>query len=778
MHAHILAIKWQLMPKKQAKAHASAREVQQNLRGGRRRLAAVIALLIVLPLVVYGRVVAFDFVNYDDWQYVTKNPRIADGLTADNVVWAFTTVEMSNWHPLTYLSYLLDGELFGVRSGAFHAVNLLFHVANTLLLFVVLRRMTGAEWQSALVAALFAIHPQHVESVAWVSERKDVLSVFFGLLALGSYVNYARRGSWKWYVLALILFACSLLSKPTLVTFPCLLLLLDWWPLGRSRSRNCGQSTVGTTDPESSVADETTNKIQQQSATTKRPKSPRQTGSARRSTNGCEARGWASLVLGKVPFFLLALGFSIVAVFAQGDAVSRIGGYGLAPRIGNALVAYGLYVVRLFWPVGLAVMYPHPGTSIPMWQIAVAVLFLSAATGTVVVLRKSQPYLIVGWFWFLGTMVPMIGIVQVGLQQMADRYAYFPLIGLYWALTWGIAEFAARHRRRVPLVSAVAAAGVLALAITAWIQVGFWRNGETLFRRALDVTTKNPIAHINLAQALHDDALQNRDGKNLEEVARNLDEAIDHYREALRLDDRQPTAHKNLAQALSSRSQLTNGRSDQRTLEAAIHHYRAGLRLEPNAPDNDTVHFEVGNLLADLGRFPEAAAEYRQALELSPDYAAAHLYLGRVLADQNRYAQAIEQHEQALGIEPGWSEAIRQLARVHQQFGSALASQGSLDDAIRHFRQSLELRPSSASGHFLLARALAQAGQPDEAVAQFTLALERRPDSAEAHYELGLLLLQLGRRDAAIHHLREAVRLKPEDSEARRNLERALSEAK
>ncbi len=740
------------MPKKQAKAHASAREIPPDLRGGRWRLAAVIALLIVLPVAVYGRVVGFDFVNYDDWEYVTQNPRIAEGLTAETVAWAFTTVEMSNWHPLTYLSYLLDAQLFGVRGGAFHAVNLLFHVANTLLLFAVLTQMTGAAWRSALVAALFAIHPQHVESVAWISERKDVLSVFFGLLAVGAYVKYARGNSMKWYALAFLSYGCSLLCKPTLVTLPCLLLLLDWWPL--QRSKTLGSEAGGIADLPSPF--------------------PTSADSGARQPR---ARNWMHLILEKVPFLLLAALFSAVAVFAQGHAVASIHENSFTERLGNAAVAYCLYIVRLFWPVGLAVMYPHPGSSLPAWQIAASILFLSAGTAGVVGLRKNHPYLAVGWFWFLGTMVPMIGFIQVGVQQMADRYAYFPMIGLYVALAWGASALAGSDANRRRAACIAAAVFMLGLAGAAWVQVGYWRNGETLFRRTLKVTTNNPIAHINLAQALHHDVLQS-EFKDRTAAIEKLDDAIAHYEEALRLDDRYATAHKNLAQALSLRYQLANESAGQRTLEVAIQHYSEGIRLEPEAATNDVAHFEIGNLLASLKRFREAEAEYERALELSPDYAAARLNLGRVLAEQNRFSEAIQQHEKSLEIVPGWPDAIRELSRTHQQFGAALASQGKFDEAIVQFRQSLELTPSSARGDFLLARALSETGRFDEAVNHFELALEHRPDNADYHYEFALLLLKLERRAAALFHLRQAVQLKPDSADARRMLERVSAGAK
>jgi tetratricopeptide (TPR) repeat protein len=490
-------------------------------------------------------------------------------------------------------------------------------------------------------------------------------------------------------------------------------LLIDWWPLGRSTRPSSGDG---------------------------------------------KPRTWTFLAVEKLPMLVAVIVLSAVVVRAQGTAVAQVAALGTSTRLMNAVVAYAKYILQTFWPTGLTVFYPHPGESIALWQVLAAGALLVGVSVVAIAFRRRLPYLFVGWFWFVGTMVPMIGVVQVGLQQMSDRYTYFPCIGLYLAATWLVADWASDRPTLKRCLAPAAATVLVVLAGLSWKQVGYWRDSETLWRRALAVTTGSSVAHINLAQSLHVEAERDEDQQKLAE-------AIDHYEEALRFDPRSYTAHINFARALATRARLTGGDQKQ-DLEAAIVHYREGLRLAPHAPERQTVHFRLGNVLAELGRFPQAVEEFRQAIAIRPEYAAAHLQLGRVFADLNQFPQAIEESKRAIELEPDWRDAVNQLSRIHRQYGQILASQGNLDAAIEQLRRAVQLAPSSPSSRYGLAKALARKGLADEAIENYRQAVAQRPNVPEAHYELGVLLLERGQREAGVGHLRTAVRLRPDYREA------------
>ncbi len=472
-------------------------------------------LLLALTWAAYQSVRRYEFVDYDDDRYVTANPRIQQGLNWQNAVWAMTAMEVANWHPLTWLSHMTDCQLYALNPSGHHLTNLLLHLVNVLLLFHVLQLMTRALWPSALVAALFAVHPLNVESVAWIAERKNLLSTLFWLLAMWAYVLYARHKGWRRYLLVLVLFVLGLMSKPMLVTLPCVLLLLDYWPLGRLSGR----------------------------------------------------RDALRLLLEKVPLFILSAASSFITVKAQRmDGALDAKVLPLGARISNALVSYLGYIYKMIWPTRLAVLYPHPGETLPRWHAVTAALILIGLTILIVRGSRKYPYLIVGWLWYLGTLVPVIGIVQVGGQAMADRYAYVPLIGLFIIIAWGTRDLTRALTHRSYWLAAAAALVLIALTMTTWRQLRYWQNSITLFEQAIRVTDDNAIAQNNLGAVLV------RQGR--------LDEGLVHLNEAVRLNPSYGTAYDNIAVTLYQQGNIA-GQDENRTQEA-IDLYRRALELKPN----------------------------------------------------------------------------------------------------------------------------------------------------------------------------------------------------
>ena len=501
-----------------------------------------------------------------------------------------------NWHPLTWLSYMLDYELFRLNPAGYHIVNLLFHIANSLLLFLILHRMTKALWQSAFVAAVFAIHPLHVESVAWVAERKDVLSTFFWMLTMGSYVFYVQRRELKRYLLTLFFFALGLMAKPMLVTLPFVLLLLDYWPL---RRLTIGKSSVNEhTQSEKSL--NTRSKKKERGRNTKKPEHVNKT---EKQTRQRPAIG--HIILEKVPFFVLSLASSIVTYIAQqkSGAVGSLQSYPLSARIANAIVSYCGYIGKIVWPENLAVLYPYPGM-LPTWQVIGAVLFLVITTSLIIRTAKRYPYLTTGWLWYLGTLVPVIGLVQVGVQAMADRYTYVPIIGVLIMVAWGVPELLKKWRHRNAALATLAVIILCIFSFVTWKQVQYWQNSITLFTHALDVTSNNYTAHGNLGHSLL------TQGK--------IEEAIHHYSEALRICPNCYDENNNLGIALQ----------EQGRVEEAISHYVEAIRLNPNYIK---AYVNLGEALASQGKFTEAMALFSKALQIKPDSAEAHYNLGTML---------------------------------------------------------------------------------------------------------------------------------------------------
>ena len=664
----------------------------------------ICVFLAVCTTAVYWQILSSDFVNFDDQMYVTENSHVQKGLTTENLVWAFASYDVAYWHPLTWLSHMLDCELFGLKAGGHHLTSLILHIANSLLVFWVLRRATGAIWRSALVAALFALHPFNVDSAAWIAERKNVLSTFFWLLTMWAYTSYAYRGGVGRYLLTLLLYALGLLAKPMLVTLPFVMLLLDYWPLKRFRFAPGG--------PEDGIAEP---------GVRERP-----------------FLGAAGLLAEKLPFLAL----SALSVFSFCWAVERPGTAvpaAMVPvrlRIANALVSYLDYMAKMIWPRGLAVYYPYPD-HIPLWQLVTALLLVGCVSVLVLLALKGKRYLAVGWFWYLGTLVPVIGLYQAGLwPAIADRWAYVPLIGLFIMIAWGGGDLAKRLRLPKLAVALLACAWLSALMTATWFQVGHWRNGATLFEHALDVTSGNYIAHYNLGNIM---LRQDRKA-----------EAIEHYKKAVAFHPKYVDGHYNLGIALSAAEQYAE----------AIKEYHTVLRLRQN---HKKVLSRMADALARNGQLDEAIAYYNKSLQHQPNDAEVLNNLALALVKKGQIDEAIKKYTEALEINPDSVEVLNNL-------GNALVKQGELKQAATHYQKALRLRPDFAETLYNLANTLRQMGQFAEAVRYYQEALSLNEDNTDAHYGLGLALAELNEQDEAITHLKKAIQLNPDFAQAHYNL--------
>jgi tetratricopeptide (TPR) repeat protein len=665
--------------------------IQQGHLPRIKTLKLLICLFLVLvTFVAFGQVRNNEFINLDDDLYVTDNPHVQEGLTLRGVLWAFTTMHAGHWHPMTWLSHLFVYDLFGLNPGGHHIANLLFHVANTLLLFLLFQRMTAALWRSGFVAALFALHPLHVESVAWVAERKDVLCAFFWMLTMWAYISYVGKPKFHRYLLVVLCFILALLSKPMAVTLPFVLLLLDYWPLGRLQFVKLKNDD-------------------------------------RRRTSILR------LISEKVPLFFITAVLSWLTILAQskGGAVATIGKLPLKIRIGNALISYVMYISKMLWPKGLAVLYPHP-IMLPLWEVVGAALLLGMLTLLVIRVGQKRPYSIVGWLWYLGTLVPVIGLVQVGVQAMADRFTYLPLIGLFIMIAYGVPDLLIGWRyRRVVLITS-ASLVLLILMITTLSQVKLWQNSITVFNHTLQVTKDNSIIHNNLGVTL---ARQGKDQK-----------AVVHYKRALEIDPNYADAHYNLGALLARQGKE----------QEAVAQFIETLRIKPDCAQ---AHNDLGIILTKQGKIQEALAHLVEAVRLNPNNAEAHFNLGIALLRQKRIPEAIFYFNQALRINP-------KDAKVHQNLGVVLASQGKTEEAIAHLTQALQINPNNADAHYSLASLLSRQGKDQEAMVHYTESLRINPDDAEAHYQLAEILTRQGKNEEAIVHLTEAVRITPNYGEA------------
>jgi tetratricopeptide (TPR) repeat protein len=691
-----------------------------------------LAILVALVLMVYAPVRAYDFISFDDPSYVSENPHVAGGLTWAGVSWAFTTLHAGYWIPLTWFSYMADVQIAGPGAGAHHATNVLLHLASTLLLFGLLLRLTGAAGRSLLVAALFAVHPLHVESVAWVTERKDALSTVFLMLALRSYVGYVRRPSVARYALVAASFACGLMAKPVVVTLPLLLLLLDVWPLGR--------------------------------VTLAREQGVPAQAAALRVTRVA----WTRAVVEKVPLLLLAVAAGVITFIAQHGAGAVLTAEKAGPglRVATAITACVTYIRKAIWPAGLAVFYPYEPV-IRWWATGAALLVLTIVSFLVLRLRR-QPYLAVGWLWYLVALVPMAGLVQVGSQWMADRFTYVPLIGLVIIVAWGVPALLPSRQRVLAVLSACLVAGYAAVAS---VQVRTWSDDQVLWRHALDVTPDNFMAHNSLGRRLFDQGRTDEAGRHFAETVRlasdfpdghnnlglvflrqgRLDEAIAQFREAIGIG---PTAQAltNLSVALAQRGDLDEATA--RGVEA--------IRLEPGLAE---AQFNVGQTLTRRGRLDEALGHLSEARRLRPDLAATHRALGEVLARLGRLNEAVAACREAVRLDAADADARHGLAAV-------LAAQGHTDEATVEYSEAVRLAPDRAFYQNDLGFALATQGRAAEAIPHFSEAVRLAPTFELAHYYLGLALAGSGRFREAASEFGEVLRLNPRNEGAARALAR------
>jgi Flp pilus assembly protein TadD len=591
----------------------------RGLPEGGDRLTALVGLaLVAATLAVFGPACANQFINYDDPQYVTDNPNVLAGLSRESTRWALTSTEVFNWHPLTWISLQLDCTLYRLRPWGYHLTNVLLHAANTLLLFLALRRLTGVVWPSALVAALFAVHPLHVESVAWVAERKDVLSTFFGLLALAAYARYVERPGLGRYLVVALALALSLMAKPMLVTLPALFLLLDYWPLGRLRF---GQSVAARTIPAAPAA--------------------------------------LALVLGeKLPLFILAAASSLLTVIAQhqGGAMQSLGAIPLNQRAGNAVVSYLRYLGQALWPGGLAPFYPHPLGTLPAWQVAAAAGLLVGITALVLAVARRRPYLAVGWLWYLGTLVPVIGLVQAGYQGWADRYTYVPLIGVFVMLAWGLADLVAwRPVLRGKLVLAIAVA-LLACAVLTVRQIGFWHDSRSLWEQALRVTDNNYLAETNVGVLAMDSAPE---------------KAEEHLRSAVRINPDYPRPYLSLGLLLERQGRIDD----------AISCYAQSLEKDPHQPGTRSV---LAMALWKQGKLEEAIGQLSEATRLGPEVAEAHYHLAFALVRAGRLEEAVVACRRCVQLQP-------RNRKYRQELANLLREQGDVEGAAAESREAERL---------------------------------------------------------------------------------------
>jgi protein O-mannosyl-transferase len=593
----------------------------------------IAAALAFATLAVYGQVISHQFISLDDDVYIRDNPMVIGGLTLKGVAWAFTTFHAANWHPLTWLSHMIDSQIFGLNAGGHLFINTVIHVLNTLLIFFFLKRVTGARWRSATVAALFALHPLHVESVAWAAERKDTLATFFGLLSLRAYARYAEATSWKRYALVALWLGLGLMAKPMLVTWPFVLLLLDYWPLRRLEWR---------------------------------------------SSDGLRRLGkaWMPLIREKLPLFCLVAASMVVTYIAQthGGAVRGFVDAPLSLRLSNALVSYAKYLFLTVWPSGLGVYYPFSPAGVPTWQLAAALVLVAAITAIALREASKRPYLITGWLWFLGTLVPVIGLVQVGGQSMADRYHYIPSIGLFVAIVFCLSDLAIARRIGRVGIAVVSATGLLLFGSLTALQISRWHDSTTLFEHTLSVTSDNLVVHYNLGHVL---------GQK-----KRYDEAVPHFLEALRIKPDFFDALVNMGVTL-----LEQGKPDE-----AISYYHRALGVEPHSAK---AHMQLALALVKQGKGDDALLEFYKAREFAPNDPDVRTNLGLMLARKGKLSEAISQLNEALQLNPDSAEA-------HNNLGIVFLMAGEPEKSLPHFSEALRLKPDLSVAQDNLRRAQKQ----------------------------------------------------------------------
>ncbi len=660
-----------------------------------KRLVLGLCLLLAIGIIaVYGQTVGFDFVDFDDQIHVVNNPMVPGGLTWNGIKWAFTTSHAGYWCPTTWISFMLDWEIFGGGAWGFHLTNVVLHIANTLLLFWVLRRYTKTLWASFFVAALFGLHPLHVESVAWVTERKDVLCTLFWMLTMMAYLRYVeRRTAWR-YVIILVCFALGLMAKPMVITLPFALFIMDFWPLRRLWPEEGAGVPI------------------------------------------------FRLIIEKIPLLILSAASSCVTFIAQkmGGSVANSSVSPLSYRVGNALVSYCDYILKTFWPVDLAVFYPHPAAGIAGWKIAASAAVLLAITVVVLLLRRRR-YLLAGWLWYLGTLVPVIGLVQVGRQAMADRYTYIPLAGLFIMLVWLAGDITGKWRNRTYLAGLAGSVILVALGVMTFRQVGYWRDTVSLFTHTAAVTTDNYLAYSDLGTRYAQNGDFERARSNIEKVMKANVKEIDVL--------------YNVAKCLDMM-----GRTDE-----AIEYYNRILAITPGETDT---YIALAEMESKRGNFERAMALYREGLKYHPENGDLHGRLGSLLLQTGLVDEAIKELETAI-----WLKAD---SAIYGNLGMAMLTKGDVDKATRYFNRAIKIDPANAEAHYNLGNTFLAQGLLAKAVGEYGMAIKAKPNYAKAYGNLGVAFLQMGQTDGAIEGFRHAVELDPNNVEAHFNLAMAIAD--
>ncbi len=682
-------------------------------------------IIIIWVYLVYGQVRSHDFITLDDNEYVYDNSHVQNGLTLDSIRWAFTNTDAGIWIPVTWLSLMIDYELFGLNPGIFHITNVVFHIANVLLLFLLFSAITKAPWESMFLSGLFALHPLQVESVAWITERKDVLSIFFMLIALISYFRYVKQPTIYKYCLVFIIYTLGLLAKPMIVTFPLVLLLMDYWPLKRFSSiqglmsENRAEKTFHHSD----------------------------TGTINRH-----------ILMEKIPFLALSGMVSVITLIAvnKNNAFMQLDSLTPVHRLSNSIVSYVTYIMKIFWPGNLAIFYPYESGALPLWKIIGALLILSVITAVAIRLRKRYPYFLFGWIWYIGTLIPVIGIFQTGSQSMADRFTYMPIIGVFTMIVWGVASIKKKRIYQRILTSVFAVTFLLLLSVTSWFQISYWRDSITLFSHAIKVTSSNWLAHNSLGIGFE------RQG--------NLSGAAEHYKKAIFIDPNYFYAHYNLArvyellgnyaEASHHLKEVLDFKPDfaeanynlaltlvqQGKMEEAIAYYKHALKINPHFAE---AHYNMALALQHQGKFDEAAAHYKETLHINNENYFAHYNLARIYTSQGNSSAAEIHYSEALRLNPDFAETYYHLGNIY-------AEKGHITESIEHYKGAIRINPGYTEALNTLGNVLEYQGKLDEAVVHYLKALGIKPDNPVLHRNLAGALQKLGKTEEADAHFREA----------------------
>ena len=663
--------------------------------------------LIGLTVLAFGQVVLNDFVRYDDDQYVTDNTHVTEGLTRENIIWAFKTGHASNWHPLTWISHMFDCQVFGTNAKWHHLHNLLLHVINSLLLFELMRRMTGAIWRSAFVAAAFAIHPMHVETVAWVAERKDVLSTLFWLLTTAAYLKYARKPKISTYLAVMALLALGLMAKPMLVTLPLVLLLLDYWPLKRIKTK------------QTNIDENAKYKLL-----------PLRT-----------------LIAEKIPLLIISFISCVITYLVQqkGGAMLFVekGTASLYLRSINAIVSYLAYVSKLFYPRNLAVLYPFPSGGLAIYKPITAFVILLGITVIIIRLAKQKPYLLTGWFWYVITLVPVIGFIQVGFQSMADRYTYIPYTGLFIIIAWAVGDMSGSIKKPKIALSILTVVLLALMTFATHNQVKHWRNSTTLFEHTLSVTKNNHIMYYNLGNEVA------AEGKS--------DRAIELYNKALEINPSYVKALNNLGNEYKSQGKL----------KQAIKFYQKAVLADSTFAK---AHYNLGVAQVTQGRWDQAIISYRNALQIFSGSADFHNSLGEALVSKGS-GEALSHFQRAVEIDPDHHVA-------HHNLGLEMASQGNFDRALNCFKKTIAIKPDFAEAYNNIGNVFLMQQKSEQATEYYRKTIELNPRHPLAHYNLALVLESQGNIRQAIVHLQKYLEIVPENESARQKLHQLMNSLK